>query len=156
MRPSLIHPTTRKNRRVTTMSTRADGRWWIRSASIVAVLFGLLTIREGGAVLFWSEAARRAAGQYVPFVVWFNFLAGFAYVVAGVGLWLRRRWAAGLALGVAMATLAAFVAFGVHIAGGGAYEQRTVVAMSLRSVVWVGIAAVAYRSLWTARRRDVR
>ena len=39
-------------------------------------------------------AARQAAGHYVPFVLWFNFLAGFAYIVAGVGLWMRRRWAA--------------------------------------------------------------
>lgn len=56
------------------MKTRGEGTLWIRLASIVAVLFGLLTIQEGGAVIFWSETARRAAGQYVPFVVWFNFL----------------------------------------------------------------------------------
>lgn len=60
------------------MAARAGGKLWIWSASIVAVLFGLLTIQEGGAVLFWSESARAAAGQYVPFVVWFNFLAGSA------------------------------------------------------------------------------
>ena len=91
------------------MSTRVNGRLWVWSASIVAILFGLLTIREGGAVLFWSEEARRAAGQYVPFVVWFNFLAGFAYVIAGFGLWFRQRWAAGVAFVVAATTLVATV-----------------------------------------------
>ncbi len=135
------------------MPARVDGKFWIWPASIVAILFGLLTIREGGAVLFWSEAARRAAGQYVPFVVWFNFLAGFAYVVAGFGLWFRQRWAAALAFGVAAATLAVFVAFGIHIALGGGYEPRTIVAMSLRSAVWIAVAAVAYRFLWRTRRR---
>ena len=135
------------------MSTRVDGKAWIWSASIVAVLFGLLTIREGGAVLFWSEAARRAAGQYVPFVVWFNFLAGFAYVTAGFGIWFRQRWAAGVAFGVAVATLAVFLAFGIHIALGGGYEPRTTVAMSLRSAVWIAIAVIAYRFLWRTRRR---
>jgi len=135
------------------MSTHMDGKLWIWTASIVAILFGLLTIREGGAVLFWSADARRAAGQYVPFVVWFNFLAGFAYVIVGLGLWFRQRWAAGLAFGVAAATLAVFVAFGIHIAGGGGYEARTVVAMSLRSAVWIAIAAVAYRLLWRTHRR---
>jgi hypothetical protein len=54
-------------------------------------VFGALTIASGGRVLFVSEAARVATGNYVPFVVWFNFLAGFAYVAAGVGLWLGRR-----------------------------------------------------------------
>lgn len=135
------------------MAPRADGKFWLWSASIVAVLFGLLTIQEGGSVLFWSEAARRAAGQYVPFVVWFNFLAGFAYVAAGSGLWFRRRWAAGLAFMVAAATLAVFVAFGVHVASGGGYELRTVIAMSLRSAVWIAIGVVAYRFVWRTRGR---
>lgn len=135
------------------MAARAGGKLWIWSASIVAVLFGLLTIQESGAVLFWSESARAAAGQYVPFVVWFNFLAGFAYVAAGSGLWFRRRWAAGLAFAIAAATLAVFVAFGVHVASGGGYELRTVIAMSLRSAVWIVIAPIAYRFVWQTRRR---
>ncbi len=136
------------------MPAHVSGKLPIRSASIIAVLFGLLTIREGGAVLLWSETARLAAGHYVSFVVWFNFLAGFAYVVAGFGLWFRRPWAAGLAVGVAAATLAVFIAFGIHITGGGEYETRTIVAMSLRSAVWIAIAVVAYRFLWRNRGRD--
>lgn len=135
------------------MKARGKGTLWIRSASIIAVLFGLLTIQEGGAVIFWSETARRAAGQYVPFVVWFNFLAGFAYVLAGIGLWLRQRWATAVAAAIAASTLVVFVAFGLHVAGGGAYELRTVVAMSLRSAVWIAIAFVAYRFMWQTRRR---
>lgn len=110
---------------------------------MVAVVFGLLTIREGGTVLFGSDAARAAVGRYVPFVVWFNFFAGFAYVVAGIALWLRRSWASGLALAIAIATLAVFAAFGAHVAAGGGYEMRTVYALTLRSGVWLAIWAVA-------------
>lgn len=135
------------------MKARGEGTLWIRLASIIAVLFGLLTIQEGGAVIFGSETARRAAGQYVPFVVWFNFLAGFAYVIAGIGLWLQQRWATAVAVAIAASTLLVFVAFGLHVAGGGAYELRTVVAMSLRSAVWIAIAFVAYRFIWQTRRR---
>ena len=72
-------------------STHLPRNTWSRLLSLLAIGFGLLTLREGGAVLFVDGAARLAAGHYVPFVLWFNFLAGFAYVVAGVGLWLRRR-----------------------------------------------------------------
>lgn len=125
-----------------------SGRVWLALASVVAVLFGLLTIRSGGAVLFGDEAARRSAGAYVGFVLWFNFLAGFAYVVAGSGLWARRRWAAGLAFLIAAATLLTFAAFGVHVASGAAYESRTVAAMSLRSLTWLAISWAGYRWIW--------
>ncbi len=73
-------------------SSRAQQRglmlWLI---SLVAIGFGLLTIKEGGTVLFGDEVASAAAGSYVPFVLWFNFLAGFSYAVAGAGLWRGHR-----------------------------------------------------------------
>ena len=115
--------------------------------SLIAVGFGLLTIKEGGTILFGNAAARAAAGNYVPFVLWFNFLAGFAYVIAGIGLWRQQRWAAWLAAAIAVATALTFAAFGAHVASGGAYEQRTVIAMSLRTLVWTAIAVLAYRRL---------
>jgi hypothetical protein len=115
--------------------------------SLVAIGFGLLTIKEGGTILFGDEAARAAAGNYVPFVLWFNFMAGFAYVVAGAGLWLQQRWAVWLAVAIAAATALTFAALGVHIYSGGAYELRTVIAMSLRTLVWVTIAAISWRQL---------
>lgn len=119
----------------------------IWAISLVAVGFGLLTIKEGGTILFGDEASRATAGNYVPFVLWFNFLAGFAYVVAGVGLWMRQRWAVGLAVTIAAASAFTLAAFGVHVYSGAAYEQRTVIAMSLRTLVWGTIAAVAWRGL---------
>src|SRR3989338_1028553 len=124
--------------------------FWIWAISLVAVGFGLLTIKEGGMTLSGNEAARAAAGNYVPFVLWFNFVAGFAYVVAVFGLWLQQRWAVWLAAAIAVATALTFAAFGVHVFSGEAYERRTVIAMSLRTLVWVTIAAIAWHRL--ARR----
>ena len=119
----------------------------IRAMSLIAVGFGLLTIKEGGAILFGGEAAQASAGNFVPFVLWFNFLAGFAYVIVGAGLWLRHRWAVWLAVVIAAATAFALAAFGAHGYAGGAYEMRTVIAMSFRTLVWVAIAAISWRSL---------
>ena len=127
------------------MKPLLKNNFWLHGASVMAVLFGLMTIKEGGTVLFGGEAARTAAGAYVPFVLWFNFLAGFAYVVAGLALWWRQGWAAGLALGIALATALVFAAFGVHVVNGGAYETRTMVAMALRTTVWLAIGALAWR-----------
>lgn len=116
---------------------------WRRTISIVAIGFGLLTIKEGGAVLLSNEAALIAAGNYVPFVLWFNFLAGFAYVTAGVGFWKQHHWAAKLAIDIAATTAIVFAAFGVHIYLDGAYEMRTVIAMSLRTLIWTTIAIIS-------------
>ena len=118
----------------------------IWAISLVGVAFGLLTIKEGGAVLFGSEAARAAAGNYVPFVLWFNFISGFAYVITGIGLWLQQRWAVWLAVAIAAAIVITFAAFGMHINSGGTYEQRTVIAMSLRTLIWLTISTVASRT----------
>ena len=127
------------------MTPLLKNNFWLHGASVLAVLFGLMTIKEGGTVLFGGEAARTAVGAYVPFVLWFNFLAGFAYVVAGLALWWRQGWAAGLALGIALATALVFVAFGIYVVNGGAYETRTMAAMALRTTVWMAIGALAWR-----------
>ena len=122
----------------------------LRVAAAVAVVFGVATVVSGGAALFGGPEARAAVGQAVPFVLWFNFLAGFAYVAAGLGLWLHRAWAAWLALLIAVATLAVFAAFGLHIAMGGAFEPRTAGAMTLRSLVWLATAGLAW---WRLERQ---
>lgn len=127
------------------MKTLGTRDIWMATISVVAIAFGLLTLKEGGTVLFGGEAARAAAGHYVPFVLWFNFVAGFAYVIAGTGLWLQQRWAVWLAIIIAVATACTFVAFGVSVYPGGAYELRTFVAMSLRTLVWTAIAAISWR-----------
>lgn len=114
------------------------------AVSIIAILFGLLTIKAGGSVLFVDGEARQQAGNYVPFVVWFNFIAGFAYLIAGLGLWKQQRWSVWLAILIAVATLMVFALFALHILNGGSYEQRTVIAMSVRSAVWIFIAAFAF------------
>ncbi|MDT3705199.1 MAG: hypothetical protein ROZ09_00115 [Thiobacillus sp.] len=130
---------------MSTFTQQRGIRVW--AISLVAIGFGLLTIKEGGTILFGDEAARAAAGNWVPFVLWFNFLAGFAYVVAGTGLWMMQRWAVQLAIAIAAATAFTFAAFGVYAYSGGAFEWRTVVAMSLRTLVWAAIAAIAWRGL---------
>ena len=115
-----------------------------RFMSLIAILFGIVTIKSGGMVLFTGGEAHQAAGNYVPFVLWFNFIAGFVYITAGIGLWLQRSWAALLAIIIAVATLLVFIALGVHIYSAGAYEMRTVGAMSMRSIIWTAIALITY------------
>ena len=116
------------------------------AAAIVAVLFGLLTLKSGGSVLFIDGPDRAAAGDYAPFVLWFNFLAGFAYIIAGAGLFLWRAWGVKLSMLIGVATLLIFVAFGLTILFGGSYELRTVAAMILRSTVWLIIGFFSHKA----------
>lgn len=113
--------------------------------AIFAVAFGLLTIWSGGSVLFGGEEARRAVGDYVPFVVWSNFVAGFFYVLVGIGLWRWWEWARWVAAAIAIVAVGTYLGFGLHVLRGGPYEMRTVVAMAIRTGVWIGIAVYAFR-----------
>lgn len=114
-----------------------------RIAAAIAIVFGLLTLVSGGRALFGGADM----GAVVGFVLWFNFLAGFAYVLAGVGLWTGRPWAPPLSLAILLATLLVFAAFGWHVLSGKPYEARTMGAMTLRSLVWAAIAAVGWRAV---------
>jgi len=136
------------------MTTKRPAWLWI--VSIIAVAFGLLTIKAGGSVLFIDGEARRAAGNTVDFVLWFNFVAGFFYIVAGAGILLRKIWAPVMAISIAILTLLVFGFFGIHIMDGGEYEQRTIIAMTLRCAVWMIIAIIGYRKIITPdRERDL-
>lgn len=130
------------------MNATTPGRpRWATVLALVAIAFGIVTIAVGGKTLFGGTQERVAAGDIVPFVLWFNFVAGFAYVIAGFGLFLWKRWAGQLSATIAVATIAVFIAFGIHIFLGGAFEVRTVGAMIIRSAVWIAIAASACRAL---------
>jgi len=131
-------------------ASHACPRWAI-VAAFLSVGFGLLTVIVGGRALFGDAAARVAVGNAVPFVLWFNFLCGFAYVAAGIGLYRWTRWAALLSAAIAVSTLVVFGAFLSHIALGGLFETRTIGAMILRSTVWCAIAIPACRSLACGR-----
>lgn len=117
---------------------------WILGAAAVA--FGVVTLVVGGSVLLDIGSARADHGEYVPFVLWFNVLAGFAYVAAGIGLALRRRWAGLVAVVIAAGTAITTLALGGHILSGGAFERETVMAMGVRFVFWTGISIFAFLS----------
>jgi hypothetical protein len=115
--------------------------------AIAAIAFGVLTVFSGGRALFGGMEARAELGNIVPFVLWFNFLAGFVYVLAGAALLLAKRWAAPMALFLAVSTVLVFLAFAAYIVTGGAYEARTVGALSLRSLFWIAVALAALRAM---------
>ena len=134
------------------MTEDSSGRRALKIAAGVAILFGLLAVLSGGRALYGNEAARAAVGDAVTFALWVNFLAGFACVVAGLGLFLRHSPAVWVSIGILVTTFLAMLAFALHIARGGAYEMRTVGAMILRTGVWATIPFVAWEHIGQAAK----
>jgi hypothetical protein len=125
---------------------QAVGSRWRYVAGASAVAFGLATLVEGGQVLFGGPEARAAAGNVVPFVLSFNFAAGFFYLAAGALTLAGRSLARHLATGLAVGTAVILALFLAHAAQGGAFEPRTMVALPVRLAFWVA-QAVALRRL---------
>jgi len=121
----------------------------VKPAAAVGAIFGLMTIVSGGSVIFGGEGIKKLAGDYIPFVVWFNFIAGFAYFVAGAGLWKNRSWSAPLSLAISLLTGIVFLVFLGYVASGTPFEMRTMIALLFRGGLWGAIAFIAYRRFRT-------
>lgn len=124
----------------------ASATSFARAASVlggVAVLFGIATVISGGSNILTLWQAPDSASKIVPFVLFFNFAAGFAYVAAGIGVILKRRWARTLAIAIVAANMLVLAGLGVWILSDRPYEMRTVVAMSFRTVFWLAAAIVS-------------
>lgn len=111
--------------------------------ALFAALFGTVTIFAGGSVLLGP--AREIAGQIVPFVLWFNTLAGLVYLAAAFGLWRGTTWAPRLAWAIAGATALIALAFAFAALTGTSFEPRTIAALALRTGIWGAIGWAAMR-----------
>ncbi len=125
-------------------------------AAVVALAFGALTIAAGGRALFGPAQAQAAVGNYVPFVLWFNFIAGFFYLLCGLALLRKRRQATWLAIAITASTLLVACGFVWHVAFGGAYEARTAIALVLRIAIWSAITTVAIRQSGASRQASAQ
>ena len=107
--------------------------------AILAIAFGAVTVAFGGAVLFGPVAVQAKAGNFIPFVLQFNFIAGLAYMAAGYGILTRRAWAFPLSLAIAVLTLATATAVAIAVLNGSTFEVGTIAALGVRFLVWGGI-----------------
>ncbi len=118
----------------------------LRVLGIAAILFGIMTLKSGGATLFIDGATREASGNFVPFVVWSNFLMGFTYIIAGIGIWLNQNWTKVLTIGIVTVTVLTFIVFGIHIWMDGVFEIKTVKVMTIRSLFWIFVSLSIMRT----------
>lgn len=116
----------------------------LRMSAAIGFMLGVLSVVAGGRVLAEID---RPGYVVLYWLVIYNVAAGFVGVVAATGLWLVRWWAVDLAR-----TLAGFhgAVLGVLIAlwaTGRPVAADSLLAMLLRTLVWVSIAVIARRAV---------
>lgn len=113
--------------------------------ALIFLVFGFLTIVSGGRSIF-SDAGIAARGNIVPLVLWFNFIAGFFYILAGVSTFKMKSCVKKLSAVLAVLNSVVLLYLVNHIYQGGLYENKTFVAMSFRTVFWIVFAAYFQKS----------
>lgn len=131
--------------------TQVPGSKLLTAISLIAIVFGLITLVQGGRTLF-TESGRAAMGEIVMPILWYNFIAGFFYIVAGALAFRAISGSRVLAALIAIGNGTALSYLAWYISQGGLYEQRTVIAMSFRTLLWVVLTALLFRVFCTRHR----
>lgn len=116
--------------------------FWI---ALVFIIFGFLTIISGGKNLF-SESGIKSNENIVPLVLWFNFIAGFFYFIAGILIFKLKPCVKRLSFIIAILNVIVLFYFINHVFQGGLFEKKTVFAMSFRTLFWVCFAIYFQKS----------
>jgi len=112
--------------------------------TIVLAAFALLTLFLSSAVLFDLFGIRAKEGNYVPFIVWTNFVCGILYIITVYGFVKRTKWTFWLLAAALGILILAFIGLQFHINNGGIYEVKTVKAMIFRMLVTLVFSLVAF------------
>lgn len=116
----------------------------LKTAAILLLFFALATLYMSASVIFDLFGVREQEGNYVPFIVWANFICSLIYLPAAYGLFTRKQWTALLLLVATGILVAGFIALLFHINSGGLYEEKTVKAMVFRTVLTGLFATIAW------------
>lgn len=119
----------------------------LKAAVVILALFGLLTIFMAGSIIFDKFGIREKEGNYVPFIVWANFICGFLYLIAAYGFIKMQKWTANILIIAFVILIVAFGGLLIYINSGGIYETKTLAAMVFRTAVTLAFALFARRRL---------
>lgn len=113
----------------------------------ILIAFGLLTLFLSSSVIFDLFGIREKEGNYVPFIVWANFISSILYLIAAV-TWIKKMKVTLALLGISTAILAlGFIGLLVHVNAGGLHETKTIGAMVFRTVLTLIFTIISYKSL---------
>lgn len=111
---------------------------------VLLIGFGLLTLFLSSSVIFDWFDIREKEGDYVPFIVWANFISSILYLIAAYGFLKYKKWTTNI-LGLSVIILIlAYIGLFIYIKTGGIYETKTVYAMAFRITVSLVFTVISY------------
>ena len=116
----------------------------LKITAIALLLFALLTLFLSSSVIFNLFGIRAKEGNYVPLVVWANFISSILYLAAAYGLFKMKKWSVWLLVISVVILVAAFIGLKLHISEGGLYEVKTLNAMIFRIGLTALLAVASY------------
>ena len=76
---------------------KIDQRKKDRVAAIIAIMVGLLSVRQAGSVLL---GVTTPAYYALPWLLWYTVAMGFISVIDGIGMWKQREWSITLSMNI--------------------------------------------------------
>jgi hypothetical protein len=113
-----------------------------RLTALLAIIPGLLSIKEGGSVLLGLITKEYTI---LPWLVWYNVVLGFASVIVGIRLWrecdggIRLATTILLLHGLVLIILILLCAFKAPV------SLISIMAMLFRTIVWIAIMVLLRR-----------
>jgi hypothetical protein len=110
-----------------------------RLAALLAIIPGLLSIKEGGSVLLGLVTKDYTI---LPWLVWYNVVLGFASVIVGIGLWREHKGSIKIATtilslhGLVLIILIILFAFKASV------SLISITAMLFRTSIWIAIVVL--------------
>ncbi|HNP68875.1 MAG TPA: hypothetical protein PKH16_13290 [Aequorivita sp.] len=115
--------------------------------AVLLIVFALLTLFLSSSVIFDWFGIRAKEGNYVPLVVWANFMVSLLYLLASYGYLFLKKWSLSVMLIAVIILVLAYIGLFIYINNDGLYESRTIGAMLFRILVTLFFAGMIYYGL---------
>ncbi len=107
--------------------------------------YGLITFFISTATLFnWFGIGDRH-GDFVPLVVWANWVCSLLILASAYGLIAHKKWPPPVLFVAVALLIIAYGIFWIRVLAGKPYEVRTIIALPLRTIVTLFFTWVAYK-----------
>ena len=113
------------------------------SAVLVGIL-GVVSLFMTASIIFDLFEIREKEGNYVPFIVYANFVCSFLYLYCCYGFFTKNKCTTTclfIAVGI---LIVAYIALIIYIQVGGVFEMKTVKAMLARISLTILLAGISW------------